>query len=43
MKRIFGQSLLFTAIVSVVLADGLPMANTNSVESPDIPQPGYLE
>ena len=40
MKRICGQSLLLFAIVSVVLAGGLPVVNINTVEIPDIPQPG---
>ena len=43
MIRIIGQSLLYSAIVSVALADGLLVTNTNTAKIPDISQPGYLE
>jgi hypothetical protein len=43
MRRLFGQSLLFSAIASMVLSDDLPVTHTDAVGIPDIPQPGYLE
>lgn len=43
MKTIFTQSLLFFAVVSVTLANGLPILHSSIVQIPDIPQPGYLE
>ena len=41
-NTIIVQGLLFSAVMSVALADGLPVTHSDVVQIPDIPQPGYL-
>jgi hypothetical protein len=43
MKKLFWQSLLFAVLTAAAMADGQPVIHTDTVEIPDVLQPGYLE